>query len=166
VELDEILLEIFLKDNNLIKNKHIPNKYKFNSKENRLKLLAGLIDSDGYNSNNCFDFCFKSEKLTDDIIFVVRSLGFFTYKTKVKKTCTNAPGGPKTGWYYRFHICGEGLEEIPVLLSRKLAHIRESPKDACVNGIEIVPIGKRICYGFELDVNSTVLAGDFTVVHN
>ena len=36
-----------LEENNLIGNKHIPNKYKISSIENKLELLAGLIDTDG-----------------------------------------------------------------------------------------------------------------------
>ena len=142
----------FLKKYNLLGDKHIPNDFKFNSKENRLKLLAGLIDSDGYLDENIYDFCLKSEKLTDDIIFLARSLGFYVAgKQKVKKTCTNAPGGPKEGDYFRFCICGEGLEEIPVLLSRKKAHERMSAKDANVNGVKVVPIGKKTYHSIELE---------------
>ena len=37
-----------LKHYNLLGNKHIPNDYKINDRETRLKLLAGLIDTDGY----------------------------------------------------------------------------------------------------------------------
>ena len=32
----------------LIGNKHIPNEYLFNNRESRLKLLAGIIDTDGH----------------------------------------------------------------------------------------------------------------------
>ena len=156
----------FLKKNKLIDNKHIPDNYKFNSKENRLKLLAGFIDSDGYETNNVFDFCQKSEKLTDDMIFLIRSLGFFTYKTPVRKTCTNGKNGPVTGDYFRFFVCGEGLEEIPVLLERKKAHARMSSKAPCVNGIKIEAVGKKNYYGFELENNPRFLLGDFTVTHN
>ena len=155
----------FFKDNNLLNNKHIPDTYKFNSRENRLKLLAGLIDSDGYLSNNVYEFTLKSEILVNNIIFLVRSLGFFTYKKEVQKTCTNSVNGPVTGNYLRFHICGEGLEEIPVLLERKRAHERRSKKDACVNGLKIVSVGKREFYGFKLDRIAHFLLGDFTVTH-
>ena len=37
----------FLKNKNLLNNKHIPYDYKCNDRQIRLKLLAGLIDSDG-----------------------------------------------------------------------------------------------------------------------
>ena len=44
----------FLRDTDLIGNKHIPPAFKFASREDRLKLLAGLIDTDGYLSNGSF----------------------------------------------------------------------------------------------------------------
>lgn len=154
----------FLKDNNLLGDKHIPNSYKYNSKEIRLSVLAGLIDSDGYNGSNTYDFCLKCEKLVDDIIFLARSLGFYVSgKKKVQKTCTNSKNGPKTADYFRFHICGERLDEIPVLLKRKKAHQRLSKKNSCVNGIKIVPIGQNTFYGFELEESKRILLGDFTV---
>ena len=37
-----------LKENNLHQNKHIPQIYFQGSREQRLELLRGLIDSDGY----------------------------------------------------------------------------------------------------------------------
>ena len=73
---------------NLINNKHIPHIYKCNSRENRLKLLAGLIDSDGsLDSSGCYDFIQKSEKLIDDVIYLAHSLGFACYKSIQKKGC-------------------------------------------------------------------------------
>ena len=58
-----------LKKYNLINNKHIPDVYKCNSKENRLKLLAGLIDSDGYHNptNNSLEITQKNKLLADDM---------------------------------------------------------------------------------------------------
>lgn len=46
---------------NLLQNKHIPKQYLINSTENRLLLLAGIIDSDGYYSSefNCFEIIQK-----------------------------------------------------------------------------------------------------------
>ena len=79
-----------LKEYNLINNKHIPLIYKCNSRENRLKLLAGLIDSDGsLTKDKCtFDFIQKSEKLIDDTIYLARSLGFACYKNKKQTSWT------------------------------------------------------------------------------
>lgn len=46
----EILDYNFLRKNNLLFNKHIPQHYKVNSRSNRLKLLAGILDT----SNSSF----------------------------------------------------------------------------------------------------------------
>ena len=77
-----------LKQHNMIKNKHIPLIYKCNSRQNRLKLLAGLIDSDGYLSHSKSDYQFcqslEHEELIDDVIYLCRSLGFACYKNKKK----------------------------------------------------------------------------------
>lgn len=154
----------FLKKYNLLNNKHIPNDYLMNSRENRLKLLAGLVDSDGHNAGNCYDFTFKSKQLTDDIVFLIKSLGFQTFCTKVKKTCTNGANGPVTGTYYRFNVHGEGLEQIPSILKRKQASKRKQIKDACVTGLTIYSAGTQDCYTLKT-TGKNFLLGDFTMVH-
>ncbi|ARF11948.1 homing endonuclease [Klosneuvirus KNV1] len=156
----------FLNKYNLFGNKHIPNDYKFNSKEVRLQVLAGIIDSDGYNANNNgYDFCFKSEKLTNDIIFLARSLGYFILDKKiVQKTCTNSSNGRVTNNYYRFHICGNTLNEIPCLLKRKKVTGLKGIKDVNMSSIKIKSIGKLICYNFKLDGNGRFLLENFTIV--
>ena len=76
-----------LKGHNLIGNKHIPHIYKCNSREIRLQLLAGILDSDGSNIQNSYDIIQKNETLLDDIIYLARSLGFACYKKECKKSC-------------------------------------------------------------------------------
>ena len=78
-----------LRQYDLIKNKHIPHDYKVNSRENRLQLLAGILDSDGYYDHRArgFDIVQKNERLLDDIIYVSRSLGFAAYKKECTKRC-------------------------------------------------------------------------------
>lgn len=58
--------------------KFIPKDYLFSTVENRVSLLQGLIDTDGYlNSNDgkFFEYSTMSEQLKDDVIFLVKSLG-------------------------------------------------------------------------------------------
>lgn len=156
----------FLKTYHLLKNKHIPVEYLLASEENRLKLLAGLIDSDGHNSNNTYDFVFKSERLADDVIFLARTLGYRAFKNQVKKTCTNGSKGRVTGTYYRFCIHGEGLEKIPSLLKRKQTHERETKKNARMSGAVVKSVGKSECYGLVFDCNDHFLLCDFTLGQN
>jgi hypothetical protein len=157
----------YLKNHNLINNKHIPEIYKCNSRENRLKLLAGLIDSDGYynNPNNSLEITQKNKKLADDILFLVRSLGFRGTMKECSKSCIYK-GEKKTGQYQRIIITGSGREEIPVLLERKQVKEHKQIKDGLNTGIKIVPLEEDKYYGFQIDGNSRFLLGDFTVTHN
>ena len=155
-----------LKKLNMINNKHIPMIYKCNSRENRLSLLAGLLDSDGSLCGKCcFDFTQKSEKLIDDVIYLCRSLGFACYKCKQKKGCWYN-GEYRQNDYYRITISGSGVEDIPTLLPAKQAVKRRQIKDVLVTGIKVKHVGVGDYYGFTLDGNGRYVLGDFTVTHN
>jgi hypothetical protein len=56
-------------------DKHIPEEYLLDSFENRLALLQGLCDTDGYADTTHFEFSTSSEKLSHDFAELVRSLG-------------------------------------------------------------------------------------------
>jgi superfamily II DNA or RNA helicase len=156
----------FLRENNLLNNKHIPQDYLCNSREIRLSILAGIIDSDGYFNKNCIEICQKNEKLLDDIIFLARSLGFCCYKKKIEKTCTNAKNGSKKGLYYLTNIYGAGIEEIPTLCPRKKGYLRKQIKDALTYRLQIEKLDVDNYYGFEIDGNRRFVLADFTVTHN
>jgi replicative DNA helicase len=109
-----------LRDLGVWNNKHIPKCYLENSRQARLELLAGIIDTDGHASGAGYDICFKSKRLLTDVITLARSLGFTAKDARYcPKTCTNAPGGPKQCEAYRSFISGGDLHETPVLLARK-----------------------------------------------
>lgn len=160
----------FLRAYRLLNNKHIPDIYKFNSRENRLKLLAGLIDTDGYydKEKNYYDFCFSAnnETLVDDIIFLIRSLGFPTYKQATIKVCTNSSRGRIECKCFRFGFGGFGQEDIPCLVERKKPRERITKKRNMISGIKITSDISGTYYGFGLDGNKRFLLGDFSVAHN
>jgi len=60
--------------------KHIPELYKTASVAQRLQLLAGIVDTDGFTASGCIEVVQKSERFADDIVFVARSLGLSCYK--------------------------------------------------------------------------------------
>ena len=155
-----------LRDLSLVRNKHIPHIYKCNSREIQLQVLAGLIDSDGSAIVGGWDFVQKNEKLLDDVLFLARSLGFACYKQKCIKTCTNAPGGPKKGTYYRCTISGSGIEEVPCKIKRKQIEPRKQIKDVLSVGIKLEKLDVGEYFGFEIDGNRRFVLGDFTVTHN
>jgi len=155
----------YLRDYNLIQNKHIPHDYKCNDRTTQLELLAGILDSDGSATFNGYDLIQKNEKLFDDIIFLARSLGFAAYKSKCKKSCMYK-GEKREGTYYRTHIHGKGVDEIPVKCPRKKVSPRRQIKDALNTGITIKKLEVDDYYGFEIDGNRRFVLGDFTVTHN
>lgn len=155
-----------LKELGVIGNKHIPMIYKCNSRQLQLQVLAGLIDSDGSAIRGGWDFIQKNEKLFDDVLFLCRSLGFACYKKKCKKICTNAPGGPKIGTYFRCTITGKGVEEVPCKVPRKRLEKREQIKDVLSVGIKLEKLNVGQYFGFQLDGNHRYVLGDFTVTHN
>lgn len=135
-----------------VKNENIPDIYIYNSRENRLKLLAGIIDNYGTLQNDCFEilYTFEKEKLFDNIIYLARSLGFLSYKTIEDN-------------FFRIIINGKGIEDIPT--KNKKAKYK-CTEDVLVSGIKVKHIGRDNYYGFTLDGNCRYLLGDFTVTHN
>ena len=154
----------FLQKNNLINNKHVPTQFKVNSRDVRLQVLAGLIDTDGYLIHNCYEITQKSKILADDIVFIARSLGFATTTKKVQKSCIYK-GERRVGQYYRTNIIGE-ISDIPVKILRKQGGERKINKDPLKYGIEVIPHGVGDYYGFTLDGNNRYVLGNFSVTHN
>lgn len=146
----------------VLNNKHVPHAFRTASREDRLLLLAGVLDTDGHYTGKGFDLVLCNERLLDDVIFVARSLGFAAYKSACKKTCTNTG---VEGDYWRCNISGD-VELIPCRLARKQAAPRQQKKSVLVTGISIEPLGEDDYFGFEIDCDRLFLLGDFTVTHN
>ena len=148
----------------ILQNKHIPNKYLINSSSNRLQLLAGLIDSDGYYTSefNCFEIVQKNEQLLNQIKFLCDSLGFRTSVRK-KKTAIKSTGFE--GEAFRLRIFGN-LNDIPTRVERKKALEWKSKVDWKVTGINVEYDKIDDYYGFEIDGNRLFLLEDCTVTHN
>lgn len=66
----------FFKELGLFNNKHIPDKYLFADYDQRLELLRGLMDSDGYiGVDGCCELSFIKERLSHDARALICSLG-------------------------------------------------------------------------------------------
>ena len=152
-----------LREYNLINNKHIPYYLLCNSREVRMEILAGLLDTDGSLDSNCYEITQENEALMDDIIYLVRSLGFAAYK-KIKKGSYIKKDGQKfIGTYYRCIISGNGIEHVPVKVNRKKAAPRQQKKDVLVSGFKISKHGYGKCYTFIIDGNQRHLLSNFVV---
>lgn len=156
-----------LKELNLVNNKHIPSIYYRNSRQVRLQLLAGLIDSDGsyIEHTNVYEITQKNKLLANNIVLLCRSLGFYVNTKLSKKSCIYK-SIKREGVYQRLLISGFGLEEIPVLVESKKSRVREQVKNALQTGIKLEPMPVDDYYGFTIDGNHRFLLGDFTVTHN
>jgi hypothetical protein len=116
-------LRKLLRRYNLINNKHIPKDYLVNSREIRLRVLAGLIDTDGTvtRDGTRISICQSHihERLVYEIVYLVRSLGFCCSLTSfivAKYKCNN--GERRESKAYRINISGN-IQDIPTLLPRK-----------------------------------------------
>jgi intein/homing endonuclease len=128
---------------NLIDNKHIPDEYMYSSVNDRLNILAGLLDTDGSLTKNTYQISQSREHLSKQICFLARSLGF---------SCS--------------HIGGD-IHLIPCRIKRKQASkIINRQYDPLLMKMTITPLDKGSFYGFETDGNRRFLLGDFTVTHN
>lgn len=148
-------------------NKHIPQNYKTSSENTRLQILAGLLDTDGWydKKNYGFDFIQKNEKLTDDVIFIARSLGFSAFKRPCTKSCMYK-GEKRVGNYFRVFIHGNHLNKIPTKVLRKQAEDKVKTKNHLISSFKVIPKGEGEFYGFSLDLNRRFLSTSFEVLRN
>ena len=76
-----------LKENNLLKNKHIPQIYLRTSIEKRMELLRGLMDTDGsITKNQSFEFYQKNYEFILQVVELLSSLGI---KSRVSRRLIN-----------------------------------------------------------------------------
>lgn len=99
--------------------KYIPDVYLKNSIEVRSQLLAGLIDTDGYKSKKCFEVTQKNKVLSENIVTLAQSLGYYTTMKETRKSCMYN-GEKRWGTYYRI-ILRPTVHAVmlPVLCQRK-----------------------------------------------
>lgn len=163
-------LRKYLAKYNLINNKHIPTEYLINDRDTRLKVLAGLIDTDGHVSRDGSRIVISQgevhKELAEQIVYLARSLGFcvnvnlrdVTYTYKGEKLKSKA---------YQINISGEHLYEIPTRLPRKKCSktvARATSTSTGMLDIEDAGIGEFV--GIKIDGNERFLINDFTVTHN
>lgn len=164
-----------LKQLGVFNNKHIPNCYKFNDSETRLKVLAGLVDSDGtYNPEKYTVEItqFEGHKpIIDDTLFICRSLGLkVTLSTRISKQRIFHNKVIKGGvLQYRLRIL-YGHSQIPTIIPRKQTVDRTDSGKESINKLaysfKIEKVQYDNYYGFSLDKDQLFLLEDFTVCHN
>ena len=145
-------------------SKAIPHAYLTASRDDRLRLLAGLLDSDGYYTGKGFDVSFVLPGLMEGLVFLTRSLGKAAKVGPCRKECVNTG---RWGDYYRCSLSGD-FTDVPFIRNRHREGVvpRRQKKDPLVCGVRVEPIGEGDYFGFEVDGDHLFLLGDFTVTHN
>jgi PBSX family phage terminase large subunit len=152
----------------IFENKRIPKEYMNNSRQIRLELLAGLIDSDGYKPKtrqNTLVITQINKKLSEDILLLVRSLGFYATMNQYTAKMKRKDGTVYEVETYRVEFVGDTIGDIPLKLERKRVNNRVLPR-RYASSIEVESAGYGNYYGFELDGDHLFLLEDFTVTHN
>jgi predicted phage terminase large subunit-like protein len=96
--------------------KHIPEQYKIGSIDQRLDLLAGLVDTDGHCDGSRVRIATCSRRLADDICDVTRSMG---WRTSVYEQEPQLSTSGIQGRQPMFYVSFYPDREIPVQLDRK-----------------------------------------------
>lgn len=130
-------LRTMLRHEKLLSNKHIPDRYLMESREWRLSLLAGLIDSDGYVLNGAVTLVQGKFALADKVRQLAVSLGF--------KASINSSDDPRsrTGKMWKVQFCP--TEAVPTRIPRKeilgrANHLSEWPQIVSIKPVESVPV--------------------------
>lgn len=163
-------LRNILKKYNLINNKHIPKEYLINSRDIRIKLLAGIIDTDGTVIRDGTRIIITQshihKRLIDDIVYLVRSLGFFCCVNSYMAKYKLENGEEKESLAYKVNISGN-IDDIPTLLPRKKCKkTKRQNTDKSTGYIKINKVKNNKYVGFETDGNQRFVINDFTVTHN
>ena len=155
-----------LKAIGVIRNKHIPQEYLQGSIYQRMELLRGLMDTDGYVSKagQC-EFTQKNKALSLQVLELVRSLGYKATITEKAARCD----GKDCGNVYRIMFFAD--REHPCFkLKRKAARLKEKLSDRMkaksIVNIAPIDICPSKCIMVD-DPSHLYLAGDgFTATHN
>ena len=154
---------------NLIKNKYIPDIYLYNSVENRLKLLAGLIDTDGYKtSRNTYCITQTNRKIIEGVEEICHITGFYTNGIRTEKaTMRRKDGSIYETTVYAVEINHSDFRELNKYIKLPRKHIeKQCDRDYFCTSITIEEIGLGEYFGFSLDNSPYFLLSDGTVQHN
>jgi replicative DNA helicase len=150
-------------------HKFIPKEYLVASIDDRINLLRGLLDTDGYigRGSSSIEYVTVSEQLSSDVVELVRSLGgvakvmlksLLTYKYKGEiRPCKQA---------YRISIrFSNGIN--PFMLSRKSSILIKSNKLNYISVTSIEKVDDVECTCIEVDApDHLYVTGSYMVTHN
>jgi phosphate starvation-inducible protein PhoH and related proteins len=158
-------------------SKFVPDEYLLNSSDVRLAVLQGLLDSDGgpvtQTGRTCrIQFGTASDRLRDDLVFLVQSLGGVVYQ-RTRKAAGRKPGlarGREVHHRSDAHILDIRLPEgvVPFRLARKAAKYNAAGGGRPMRFIDrIEPAGteEAVCIRVG-NADSLYVTEDFLLTHN
>lgn len=148
--------------NKLSATKFIPNEYLHASPSDRLELLRGLMDTDGYiGKEGTCQFYSVSAKLADNVIYLLRSLGGVPTLSLKNTTCNGNAGQP-------CHVVTFSLtSHNPFYLPRKASKWNSHPRDngRWIDRIEYEKKQPTVCIAVD-SPDSSYVTDNFIVTHN
>lgn len=152
------------------KDKFIPDEYKYNSRDVRLNVLRGLLDTDGSVHGGVPILNSISKNLIDGADFIARSLGYNT-KITVSKAGYRVPSGEYKQCSDCYELSIYGGKELFRLPRKKIkVHYNSNSSlsrklKTCIIDIEYA--GEAPCKCVTVDSkDSCYLVGDFVTTHN
>lgn len=152
-------------------NKYIHHDYLYNSLENRIALLNGLMDTDGTCSKKGYcSYSTKSKQLAEDVKQLVLSLGGFARVNPKQRGYKNKKTGlyVDCGIHYEVYICLYD-KNIPIFrLKRKQDRVKYHEEHYAGRFIESVEYSRKAdgqCIMVDSD-DHLYLTDDFIVTHN
>lgn len=160
--MEDAKIHSFIMGKNLLYSKYIPPLYKCNSRLVRLRLLAGILDGNNCLSSFRLILPYNKPGLTNEIIFLARSLGISIDRKTISYKNQNC-------LYLYFY--GSALNEICSFCQyhRRVPRnpiLTPTERDSLVYPFTIESIGEGDYYGFEISGNRRFVLGDLTVTHN
>lgn len=154
-------------------DKFIPDEYLYSSEDQRMSLLKGLMDTDGYSSDTgTIEYYTTSPQLADDVMSLVRSLGIGC-KLSTKKTSYRDGNGNKIKCRDCF-VIRMFTDKAVFTLDRKLEYLKHEKSKSGQSRYErsyIVDIEKvkgthdGVCITVDNE-DSTYITKDYIVTHN
>lgn len=146
----------------LEKDKFIPHQYKRTSHNNRLEILAGLLDTKAFVRSTKYRFVTVSSSLAHDVYFLAKSLGLQARYTKDSRYTEEGI----EGICYEVEIKGS-IAQIPCRVISNRIVKNTNTSCATLLSFTIKDTGKvDTYYGFSVDQDNRYLLGDFTITHN
>lgn len=147
--------------------KFVPMIYKYSSVEDRYAVIQGLMDTDGYsapNKNACYYYS-TSKQLSNDVAFILRSLGAVVTITTAIGSYKNAKGKKIIcKKFYKLYIKHRNPNTL-FLLKRKKHGFDKSSIFKAVSGIEVGGVVTGRCITVS-NPNGLYVTDDFIVTHN